>query len=81
MLFYMTEEAQEGRDAFKEKENRNLTNLFTIIDMNRWVIASRPKTMTAAIAPVLLGSALAYYEGAFDIITFFVILIAACLIK
>tara|TARA_B100002052_G_scaffold97085_1_gene89654 strand:- start:1030 stop:1896 length:867 start_codon:yes stop_codon:yes gene_type:complete len=49
--------------------------------MNRWVIASRPKTMTAAIAPVLLGSALAYYEGAFDIITFFVILIAACLIQ
>ena len=37
--------------------------------------------MTAAIAPVLLGSALAYYEGAFDIITFFVILIAACLIQ
>tara|TARA_Y100000994_G_scaffold63243_1_gene51420 strand:- start:2857 stop:3723 length:867 start_codon:yes stop_codon:yes gene_type:complete len=49
--------------------------------MNRWVIASRPKTMTAAIAPVLLGSALAYYEGAFDIITFFVILITACLIQ
>ena len=49
--------------------------------MNRSVIASRPKTMTAAIAPVLLGSALAYYEGAFDIITFFVILIAACLIQ
>ena len=49
--------------------------------MNRWVIASRPKTMTAAIAPVLLGSALAYYEGAFDIIIFFVILIAACLIQ
>ena len=49
--------------------------------MNRWVIASRPKTMTAAIAPFLLGSALAYYEGAFDIITFFVILIAACLIQ
>ena len=49
--------------------------------MNRWVIASRPKTMTAAIATVLLGSALAYYEGAFDIITFFVILIAACLIQ
>ena len=49
--------------------------------MNRWVIASRPKTMTAAIAPVLLGSALAYYEGAFNIIIFFVILIASCLIQ
>ena len=49
--------------------------------MNRWVIASRPKTMTAAIAPVLLGSALAYYESAFDIITFLFILISACLIQ
>lgn len=49
--------------------------------MNRWVIASRPKTMTAAIAPVLLGSALAYYESAFDIITFLFILVSACLIQ
>jgi len=49
--------------------------------MNRWVIASRPKTLTAAISPVLLGSALAYNEGNFNIITFIFIIIAACLIQ
>ena len=49
--------------------------------MNRWVIASRPKTLTAAISPVLLGSALAYHEGSFHIITFVFIIIAACLIQ
>ena len=27
MLFYMTDEAQEGRDAFKEKENQILKNI------------------------------------------------------
>jgi len=49
--------------------------------MNKWIITSRPKTLTAAISPVLLGSALAYYDGFFDIITFFFILIATCLIQ
>ena len=49
--------------------------------MNKWIITSRPKTLTAAISPVLLGSALAYYDGFFDIITFFFILFAACLIQ
>ena len=38
--------------------------------MNKWIITSRPKTLTAAISPVLLGSALAYYEGSFNAITF-----------
>ena len=38
--------------------------------MNPWIIASRPKTLTAAISPVILGSSLAYYDGYFNIITF-----------
>ena len=49
--------------------------------MNRWIIASRPKTLTAAISPVLLGTALAYSEGSFNIIIFIFIIISACLIQ
>ena len=49
--------------------------------MNKWITTSRPKTLTAAISPVLLGSALAYYDGFFNLITFLFILIAACLIQ
>lgn len=30
-----------------------------------WVLAARPKTLTAAVAPVLLGTGLAFHEGHF----------------
>ncbi len=49
--------------------------------MNKWIITSRPKTLAAAISPVLLGSSLAYYDGFFNIITFFFIIISSCLIQ
>ena len=49
--------------------------------MNRWINTSRPKTLTAALSPVILGSSLAYYEGNFNIITFIFIAIAASLIQ
>jgi len=42
-----------------------------------WFIASRPKTLPAAIAPVLAGSAFAYYDHQFDLLIFFLICIAA----
>ncbi len=32
-----------------------------------WVSATRPRTLTAAIAPVSIGTAIAYGEGAFDL--------------
>ena len=32
-----------------------------------WVEAARPRTLPASVSPVLLGCALAYYDGRFDI--------------
>jgi 1,4-dihydroxy-2-naphthoate octaprenyltransferase len=31
--------------------------------MNKWILAARPKTLTGAMIPVILGSALAYHDG------------------
>ena len=33
--------------------------------MNHWVLASRLKTLTAAISPVLVGVSLAIHDGEF----------------
>lgn len=33
-----------------------------------WFEAARPKTLPASVSPVLLGSALAYYDGMFDLL-------------
>jgi 1,4-dihydroxy-2-naphthoate octaprenyltransferase len=34
--------------------------------LNTWIMASRPKTLPAAVAPVLIGSAMAYADGFFS---------------
>lgn len=36
--------------------------------VSAWIEAARPKTLAASISPVLLGVALAYYDGSFDIV-------------
>jgi hypothetical protein len=35
-----------------------------------WLMAARPRTLPAAVAPVLVGTALAATEGTFKILTF-----------
>lgn len=36
--------------------------------VNTWILAARPRTLPAAVAPVVVGSALAYRDGAFALL-------------
>ena len=49
--------------------------------MNHWVLASRPRTLTAAISPVLVGVSLAIHEGEFQPFIALMTLLAAILIQ
>ena len=49
--------------------------------MNHWVLASRLKTLPAAISPVLVGVSLAIHDGEFQPFIAFMTLLAAVLIQ
>ena len=46
-----------------------------------WFLAARPKTLSASIAPVSIGAALAFYKGFFHAPSFFATLCGALLIQ
>ena len=46
-----------------------------------WLLAARPRTLTASISPVLVGMALAMREGTLDLPVFFATLAAAVLLQ
>ena len=58
LLFYGSEEAREGREAFKQRRQPDFSK-FPTPAMRIWVMAARPRTLPAAIAPVLVGTAAA----------------------
>ena len=43
-----------------------------------WILAARPKTLTGAVIPVLIGSSLAFADGKFDIIPALLCVLFAC---
>ena len=49
--------------------------------MKNWLWAARLKTLTAAISPVILGSALAFHDGSFYLLICAMTLLAAVLIQ
>ncbi|HLG62652.1 MAG TPA: 1,4-dihydroxy-2-naphthoate octaprenyltransferase [Ktedonosporobacter sp.] len=46
-----------------------------------WVKTSRPFTLMATLSPVLVGTAVAYYEGAFRLVTFLVTLFSCLFLQ
>jgi len=49
--------------------------------VNPWILASRPKTLPAAISPVLLGLALAYHNSQFNLFVGSLTMVASVLIQ
>ena len=49
--------------------------------LNIWYQGARPKTLGAAIAPVLVGSSIAYYEDSFNLIISFLALLVSLSIQ
>ena len=49
--------------------------------LNTWMLASRPKTLPAAIAPVMIGTAMAYESGGFHLLSCLAAVVGALLIQ
>ena len=56
-------------------------NTKNISKMQSWILASRPRTLPAAIVPVMVGSALAFYQGIFFPVYSIIALICSGLIQ
>lgn len=46
-----------------------------------WLLATRPKTLPASIAPILVGSAVALHEGGFHLVTAIMAMLTALLLQ
>ncbi|WP_371377452.1 1,4-dihydroxy-2-naphthoate octaprenyltransferase [Thalassotalea aquiviva] len=53
-----------------------MTNPFSV-----WLLAIRPKTLPLSCSAIILGTALAYYQGNFDLLIFILALVTAILLQ
>jgi 1,4-dihydroxy-2-naphthoate octaprenyltransferase len=53
----------------------------TTSTVNAWLLAARPKTLPAALSPVVVGSAVAYAEGRFDLLVALAAIAVALLLQ
>ncbi len=104
LLFYGSEEAKEGREAYKQKRQPDFDQFprraMTTIGTSRrahadcgdahpkassavhiWLMAARPRTLPAAVAPVLVGTSLALGAGHFRPLAFLAALLGAIFIQ
>jgi len=49
--------------------------------MKAWIMAARPATLPAGIAPVMIGTAIAWHDGVFAVLPFVVVLFAVLAIQ
>lgn len=70
-----------SRSASRTTPPSRGTTEIRVIDARPWILAARPPTLWAAVAPVMIGSALAHRSGVFRWDAFAVTLAAAVLIQ
>ena len=84
LLFYGSDEAKEGREAYKAKRTpglRQVPQAPLMSPLKLWIVAARPRTLPAAVAPVLVGTALAIAADEFGAVAFVAALVGSVFLQ
>ena len=83
LLFYALRGGPRGPRGVQEQAQARLLAVppTTLSPLHIWLMAARPRTLPAAVAPVLVGTALAATEGTFKVLTFVAAMLGALFIQ